>query len=182
MHHHHFNFPLFIRGFTVRGWEKKCWLCLSLFWVCPKPMWSVVSYWFCAGGLLDSVEFSGYMHLFILHFRCFIFACIISSSWGKSNYKISSLSIIGRAWRKPFLFFILSHWIRFAAHKFLKKHLGHHSNKCSHVKMRPELQTSFVLSGNVNKGQEEQMFLKRVHKMILNQSKDANGPFRGSIR
>lgn len=48
--------------------------------------------------------------------------------------------------------------------------------------MRPELQTSFVLSGNVNKGQEEQMFLKRVHKMILNQSKDANGPFRGSIR
>lgn len=100
--------PFLLGDSLSEGGKKKCWLCLSLFWVCPKPMWSVVSYWFCAGGLLNSVEFGGYMHLFILHFRCFIFACIISSSWGKSNYKISSLSIIGRAWRKPFFFYFIT--------------------------------------------------------------------------
>lgn len=50
------QFPPFIKGFTVRGWEKLFgWTCvfISLPWACPIPMWSGVSNWFCGGGLWE---------------------------------------------------------------------------------------------------------------------------------
>lgn len=74
--------PFLLGDSLSEGGKKALGVFMSLCWVCPKPLWSVVSYWLCAGGLLDLC--CGYKHCTFLFFF-FIWTCIISSFFGKST-------------------------------------------------------------------------------------------------
>lgn len=88
----------FLLGDSLSEGGKKCWVCL-----CPSSgsVPNPCGLWYLIDSVLEGCSIQCNLvakcTLFILHFRFFIFACIISSSWGKSNYKTSGLSLIGRA-------------------------------------------------------------------------------------